>query len=421
MAETQQLSLSIDTDFLLEFTKYTLNFSWIVACALAAILLFGLLGSLLRKKLRFRKFHAVALIFGIIPLVSAILISNQLSILNKYAVLLFSFPLLIILAFSLYEKLSMRHAIGIMIVWSLILIHSLLWSRDHYRYFYQSPYEETAKEIKAFTQTHPVDSTLVICTYGSDIAGFYKHKTAISNELKYVFTDSVKNGIKLRGQLSDSTFNYLVIAGAAGKSPWLYALAHEYFQVSLVESNYNQGSCIVMKRGEPHYRNYLEGSLCDFSKAAAVSWSFDPANVMKDTMNSSSVFKTDSSVEFNISWTRHTSGFIRSQANIIDATIWVYLPEEFKGEACWSASLEAGSGVISLSEEKISNSTLPVGQWTPLSVSIFLPGVKHIPFDSEIKVNLRTKNSSAFFVRQAFVGIRTGNPALYWITYGLFD
>lgn len=421
MAEAKQITFSCNADYLVGFAKYILNFSWIVACTLAAVVLFGLISSIVRKKLHFSKFHAVTLIFCVIPLLSAFLLSENFSLLHQYSVLLFSFPLLMVFAFSLYEKLSMRHTIGIMIVWSLILIHSLFWSRDHYRYFYHSQFEETTREIKAFTQTHPVDSTLVFCKYSSDIAGFYKNRTGISNDLKYVFTDSLQNGITLRKWLSDSTYNYLVIAGPSEKCPWVYALAHEYFPVSLQESYYNQGSCIVMKRGEAHYRNYLWGSLCDFSRSASVRWMFDPASVIKDTLNSSRVFETNSNVENGLSWTRHTSGFIRSQANIIDATIWVYLPEEFKGEARWSAALETDSGVISLNEGLISTDNLPVGQWAPLSVSVFLPGIRQIPFDSEIKVRLCTKNSSVFYVRQAFAGVRSGNPAIYWITYGLFD
>ncbi|HPS84036.1 MAG TPA: glycosyltransferase family 39 protein, partial [Bacteroidales bacterium] len=156
MAEANQISFSCNADYLVGFAKYILNFSWIVACALAAVVLFGLISSIVRKKLHFSKFHAVTLIFCFIPLLSAFLLSGNFSLLHQYSVLLFSFPLLIVFAFSLYEKLSMRHTIGIMIVWSLILIHSLFWSRDHYRYFYHSQFEETTKEIKAFTQTHPV-------------------------------------------------------------------------------------------------------------------------------------------------------------------------------------------------------------------------------------------------------------------------
>ncbi|HBG71041.1 MAG: hypothetical protein A2W93_02945 [Bacteroidetes bacterium GWF2_43_63] len=407
--------------FFVDYGKYIFNFSYVTAVAFALIIVYGVIISVVRKKIRFRKVHLVALIFGTIPAIAGYIYSVKVAALLQYSVLLFSFPMLIFLAFSFYEKISTRQTIGITIVWSLILIHSLIWTRDHYKYFYQSPYEETAKEIKAFTQTHPVDSTLVLTSFRSEVADIYKNRYGINPKLQYAFPESQQNIMELRNWLADTSYNYLIIAKSSETQPWLYALAHEYFPVSLQESNYNQGSCIVMMRGEPHYRNYLWGSKCDFSKSSSIRWLFDSASVIEDTLNSRRIIKIDSTDEYSVTWTKHTYGFIRSQANIIDATAWIYLPDSIAGEALWVASLETDTGTISWNATPISTETLPVGQWAPISVSIFLPDLKNIPFDSKVKIYICNKNRSEFYVRQAFAGIRAGNPAIYWITYGLFE
>lgn len=415
------LSFNPDFYFFVEYGKYVFNFSYIVFIAFSIVVLFGIINTIVRKKIHFRKVHFITLIFGIVPAIFCFVFCNQNEMHVRYSVLLFSLPMLILFALSFYEKLSMRITIWITIVWSLILIHSLIWTRDHYKYFYHSPYEETTKEIKAFTQTHSVDSTMVLCTYSSEVADVYKMKYGINQNLQYVFPDSLQNIMELRNWLSETNYNYLIIAKSSETQPWLYALAHEYFPISLQESNYNQGSCVVMQRGEPHYRNYLWGSKCDFSKPSSVRWQFDSASVIEDTLNSRRVIKIDSTAEYSLTWTKHTYGFIRSQANIIDATVWIYLPDSITEEAFWVASLETDTGTISYNATPISTKTLRVGQWAPLSASIFLPDLKNIPFDSKVKIYICNKNRSKFYVRQAFAGIRAGNPAIYWITYGLFE
>ncbi|MPM13193.1 hypothetical protein SDC9_59548 [bioreactor metagenome] len=407
--------------FFIDYGKYIFHFSKIAAATFILIVLFGIISAIVRRNFRIRKIQIIALIFGLIPVAAGYLYSIYFSALLQFSVLIFSFPMLILVSFSFFEKANLRHTIGLTILWSIVLIHSLIWNRDYYKYFYHSPYEESTKQIKAFTQTHPSDSTLVVCTYRSKIADIYKNKYDINPDIQYVFPDSLANTVELRKWLTDTTYHYLILAKTIENKPWLQAYCHEFFPITIRETNYNQGSCVIMKRGEPHYRNYLAGSKCDFSKASAVQWMFDPSKLIRDTLNSSCVLKIDSSVEYAATWMKNTSGFVRSKANVIDATAWVYLPDSTQNEALWVVSIESDTGTVCWMATPVNTETVPVKQWAPVSVSIFLPDLTAaIPSDAVIKVYLYNKNRSEFYMRQAFAGIRAGNPAVYWITYDLY-
>ncbi len=421
ITEFNHVSVTSATDYSIGFLKYAFDFSWIVAGAFVLIALYGFFAAALLRKIRFGKFHVVLLVLTTISVASVFLFSNNYPFFNRYSLMLFSFPLIIVFVFSFYEKINLRHVIGITVIWSLILIHSLIWSRDHYQYFYHSPYEETGREIKAFTQTHSLDSIMVLCSYDQKIADFYKDKYGVANKLHYFFYRSNKDFSDLLKQLSDEQYHYLIIAENAQTPMSLYALSHEYFSVSLQESHYNQGSCIVMKRGEPHYRNYLRGSLCNFSKHSNVCWEFDTCHVLTDTLKAAKILKCGNNNQHCISWTQHISGYLRSQANIFDATIWIYLPDTLEKEAFWVTELVSDTSIITVNKTSVNTDLLPTNTWVPVSSGLFFPDIRKIPFDAKIRVYLCNKNTTNIYVRQAFAGIRAGNPSIYWLTDGLFD
>jgi len=407
--------------FFIDYGKYIFHFSKFAAVFFGVIILYGIIETSIRKEVRIRRPHVIALVLGVVPIVIGYAYSVYVASLLQFSILLFSFPFLILLVLSVFQHVGWRQTEVIITLWTAVLVFTLIDHREHYKYFYHSPFEESAIEIKAFTQTHPSDSTLVICSYRSEVADFYKEKYNISPKLKYVYPDQLKNTLELKRLLNDTTYHYLIFTKTNESKPWLYALTHEYFPKISLERNYNQGSCIIMKRGENHYNNYLAGSLCTFDSNTNKDWIFDGTHVLKDTLEAATVLQVDSMTQYAATWVKPAAGFIRSRANIIDATAWIYLPDTFSGSANWVASLETDTGAVSWNATPISLETLPVGRWSPVSVSIFLPDIAEIPANAVIKVYISNENKKAFLVKQTYAGIRAGNPAIYWITYGLFE
>jgi len=325
-----------------------------------------------------------------------------------------------VLAFSVFEKAGKVQTYILTGLWSLMLLYSLIFVRQHYYYFYRSPYQESMKEIQVFTESYPVDSTLVLCNFRPEITEFYKTKYNITPNLHFTNPDSIKELKQLHQQLSDEKYRYLILAKTNENQPWLFALTREYFSNVLKEENYNQGSCFIMSRGgSASFSNYYFSSICHYDSLSSGTWIFDNARIVNDTIGSSSVLKIDSNVQYESTLVQNLSGKLTSRNSVIDATIWVYLPNTMKGEALWVTSVESDTGSVVWQSVAINSSSVPVRQWTPVSVSVFVPDLAETPYDKTLKVYLTNNSQSEFYIRNAFAGIRTGNEAIYWITYGI--
>lgn len=407
--------------FFYDYFKYIFHFSKITAIVFGAIFVFGLAQSIYRKTFQLRKAHLVALILGISPAIIGYLYSIEVAPLLQFSVLIFSFPLLVLLAFSVFEKAGKYQTYLITIVWSLMLLFSLIFVRQHYHYFYHAPYQESMKEIEVFTETHPIDSTLVLCNFRSEITDYYVEKFNIPNNLIILNPDSFAKLSELHSTLSEQQYRYLILAKANEKQPWLNAIVQEYFPSTIAENNYNQGSCKMMERGELNpYSGYSFKSLCNFDTLVQSNWIINRSNIFRDTLDDSYCSVIDSSVQYQSTLVQPLEGLVTSKNCVIDATVWVFLPDTIKGEALWVASIEADTGSVVWLGSPINTSSVPLKKWTPVSVSIFVPDMKEIPSDKTLKVYLFNSAKSTFYIRNAFVGIRSGNAAIYWITYGLF-
>ncbi|MGD9492631.1 MAG: hypothetical protein AB7V36_04695, partial [Bacteroidales bacterium] len=83
--------------------------------------------------------------------------------------------------------------------------------------------------------------------------------------------------------------------------------------------------------------------------------------------------------------------------------------------------LVSDTSIITVNKTSVNTDLLPTNTWMPVSSGLFFPDIRKIPFDTKIRVYLCNKNTTDIYVRQAFAGIRAGNPSIYWLTDGLFD
>jgi hypothetical protein len=406
--------------FFYDYLKYIFHFSKFTAIFFGVMVLFGFAQSIIQKKIQLRRVHLIALVLGILPAAIGYVYSVKVAPLLQFSVLLFSFPMLVLLAFSVFEKAGKIQTYILTGLWSLMLLYSLIVVRQHYNYFYRSPYQESMKEIQAFSESYPVDSTVVLCNFRPEITEFYKTKYNITPNLHFTNPDSIKELKKLHQLLSDEKYRYLILAKTNENQPWLFALTREYFSKVLKDKNYNQGSCFIMSRGgEASYSNYFFSSICHYDSLSSGTWIFDNARIVNDTLGSRSVLKIDSLVQFESTLVQPLKGLVKSKNCIVDATVWVFVPDSIVGEALWVASIESDTGAVVWCASTINSNSVPINKWVPASVSVFIPDMKEIPFDKILKVYLFNSAKSTFYIRNAFAGIRTGNDAVYWITYGL--
>ena len=83
--------------------------------------------------------------------------------------------------------------------------------------------------------------------------------------------------------------------------------------------------------------------------------------------------------------------------------------------------LKSNSDIIKISETNINGKLMPHDLWIPVSSSISLPHVKNTTKNMEIFSSLNIEDNTVLFVKQAYVGVRNGNPAVLWPSYGILE
>lgn len=406
--------------FFYDYIKYIFHFSPLTAMVFFAMIAMGLVIAIFKKQFKLRKTHLIALTLGLLPAVIGYIYSVLVAPLLQFSVLLFSFPLLIILAFSVFEHFNKRTVHVLTLIWSAMMLYSLIFVRQHYQYFYHAPYEESIKEIKSFSENHSCDSTLVLCNFRPEITAFYQEKYDIAQSLTFINPDSITEYKNLHQHLSNANYKYLVLAKANENQPWLFAISLAYFPEIITENNYNQGSCIMMQKTNTVEKAYMYYSKCNFNTTQTNSWLFDSNRVFNDSTTNGPVLQIDSSVIYEATYSEALSNKINSRANVIDATLWVQIPDTMNGEALWVSCIENDTGSVTWRSVPINISSVPKGVWAPVSVSILVADLPSLRGNEQLKVYLYNQSATPFLIKEPSVGIRQGNRSIYWITYGLF-
>jgi hypothetical protein len=110
-------------DFIPQHIYVTFNHSWKLAMIAMGI---GILGLLMSGKQRFGKYHILAFLWFVLPLVIGYFYSVWRNPVLQHSVLLFSFPFLLLLIFSAWQNLIRPHvsATGLLLVITGLFIHT---------------------------------------------------------------------------------------------------------------------------------------------------------------------------------------------------------------------------------------------------------------------------------------------------------
>ena len=217
-----------ESTFLTDFLQYTMNYAplFIFATGIAIILPL-ILGK--REKRHFPIRWAVLAWFVII-FVMAYVYSLLREPILQYSTLLFSYPFLIIIAFSLYRNVTMTKVQTVAVVLALLFIgsSSLIVNRQHYDTMYHQGYDQIAKEMKQDYDSLQ-DIHFATTTEYYQLPDFYQSQTDVTNR---VFFDR-ENTIQDFRQYLNQNDSHLLGFGwtdyadpiweteAVGAYPWL--------------------------------------------------------------------------------------------------------------------------------------------------------------------------------------------------------
>lgn len=398
-------------NFFVEFIKYLTHFNGVVLYFFIGIWGYGI-WNFIKNKETFTREQLIVLFLGVSPSIIGYLYSTYRAPVLQYSILIFSVPFLFLFFFSFIKKVKKLYLYSISILWSLLLIYSLVFTRNHYHYFYKSIYKETFNTIKQ----NQLDSTLILCGFSKEIGNYYQKKFKIKDTLNIYYPYLFKNKIELYNLLSNSKYKRVLFSTVTNDMPSLFALCHEYFPHLIMHKFLDQGEIRIMERGSALFTGYTFLSSNAFNERNA--WSFNQAKIKKDA-NDNIFYVIDKEDEFDVQYEFQNKNEINDYAQIIDISAWIFLPDSFNGNAHLVASIEKDS-ILLWQSFKINSNDLPKMTWIPISTSIFIPDFNYSLDSIKIKTYFWNPERQLFYVSKSFLGIRKGNSYIYWINHSFF-
>ncbi len=396
-----------DIYFFVNYFKFLTHFNTIVLIFCFALLFGGGLIYFLIIRQTFRKEHLITLYLAITPAIIGYFYSIFIAPVLQISVLIFSTSFLILFVFSFLEKTDKRLVLGLTILWSFLLIYSLVFTRDYYTNFYKSIYKETFLKLKQINN----DSTLVLCGFKKEIGDYYINKYEINqtSNIYYPYRLTKKELYKL---LNNEKYRYLCMSRVTNDSPYLFALYKEYFPNVISYYYFDQGEIILFSRDSLMFNKCY--TFFDFNNFKEKNnWVFD----FKKTVDDKSFVKAyciDSTTEYSVQYEFVNNGEIYSYAQLVDITAWIFIPKQFNGRAYLVASIEKDS-ILVWQSAIVDSSTIPFEQWVPIATTLFFPDFSHSLDSLKIKVYFWNPEKQIFYIAKTFFGIRNSNFKIYWI------
>ena len=171
--------------FLTDFIQYTMNYSQLFMFATGIIILLPLIlgkHSKLRQPLRWAGIAWFVIIFAI-----AFAYSMLREPIIQHSTLIFSYPFVIIVAFSLFETRTLSPWQTALVVAAILFIGttSLIMERRHYDLMYHQGFDQIAAEMQQDKEQYGDNILFATRTEIGEAAEFYQAKTNVENRMVY--------------------------------------------------------------------------------------------------------------------------------------------------------------------------------------------------------------------------------------------
>ncbi len=171
-----------ESTFLIDFFKYTLNYSWLF---IFAFIIFAILPFLSNKILKDNKLklRIIGVLWFVIPFAVALLYSKIKEPILQFSTLIFGAPFLIIILFSFYNDLKVTVKETAIIISTILLIGivSLITDRQYYKQVYNQGFDGIAAEMKKDQDKYGDSITFLSHSNMSFMTKFYQDKEGITN------------------------------------------------------------------------------------------------------------------------------------------------------------------------------------------------------------------------------------------------
>ncbi|NEN24829.1 glycosyltransferase family 39 protein [Cryomorpha ignava] len=383
-----------------------------------SVLMYGLVGAIMAggfftiKKADFSlKKFLLFLTFFILPALIGYFYSVYSSAVLQYSVLIFSTPFIL---FLLFGHISNQKPVVNAVLTLIILAiggYALIYKREHYRVFYDSPYEKIIDDAQKVNSQFPGTPILIHSHHA--ITDYYLDENTFS--IPFTWLDSLPTTAQLilfldSASKVSNTFYYGHLSENDSKT---IPIIRDYFPEIKWQSNYFNASTYLFSKGE---KMKTKNVVLDFETAETKNWSnFDLNYVVEtDILNESHAYKVDSTIEWSVSFHENLSFFSPQKNDFIDIALSGYFEKSPK-ETLVVATLKNDETTVywgaSGFHDFLTSDIFP--QQVKAHLTIKLSDVQGIEKQTALTVFLWNKGESQFLIDDFEIARRAGNRVLY--------
>jgi len=400
--------------FFKDYMRYIFHFSWPLYVGSLLLLHVGYIRGAVLRKHKWNKYFTLVIVWAVLPALIGYLYSIKVAAVLQFSVLIFSFPFLLMFLFGFFQLQKIRLTNILVIVFSLGLIITLIFERQHYKMFYNSHLEQGFAEVKNMEAQYDPAKTLVVYTVREEIAEYYSDEYKISGDQKFINYDSLQNIKVLTAELMSGKYDYVCLISP---DPVLYRQISTLFPLVIKSRHLDQGGFYVFSKEESEESpDYYYSSDLLFNKDLNQNWNINTDCIITDTLTGEEYFQMHPGLEYGLSLVLPFDSILKSRMDYPEATAWVYLPDSL-GEANLTMTIERDTSMIMFRAFPINTETVPVKQWVPVSGALFLPD-NNADLDNTIMKVYIWNNGSSVRIKSMHVDFREGNKVLYWIVKG---
>jgi len=398
-----------DIHFLINYVAWIFHFSTPLLILVGVLFVFSLFNLFRYRK--FNNYFWISLVWVCIPVVAGFIYSILVASVLQFSVLIFTFSFLLFVLFAGLPEIKFWPKLGLLILLMLLSIYTLIKTRDHYKIFYESAYEQMMVESEIAGHSHQNNCYILLDTH-TKYAAYYKDKHNFKIPVNYF--DQNLSKITVDSILKNTGKDYILYGNISGAPPYLYSMILKHYPNLILQKDYFIGNVYLFSK---------TGDQTGIENRKTIS--FNPMDTMiKDWNLKDSGIESDSTEqgnyfyhiypdeEYSLTYSFHFKDFNIEENDFIDIRVRVR-----SDEPC-------GALIVSDLIEKDESVHWSAGNfsdyqtkgWYDVFQSIKLSDLLHSN-NSEVKVYIWNKDKNEFWIDEIEIVLRKGNPRLY----GLFE
>ncbi|HTA28389.1 MAG TPA: glycosyltransferase family 39 protein, partial [Bacteroidia bacterium] len=323
-------------DYIIDYIKYTFNFSRYIYAIAAALFLAGLISFIRRKDKKMIKFILLSFCWFTIQFLIGFLYSKYANPILEKSSLIFTFPFFLFCLFGWLPELKLSGKLLAVLVICIVCTLSLTHERKYYDIFYKSRYEQEVLLTDSVIKKYGINDCLPFLQMNDDdsVPQYYikKHKIAVP----YINQELANSNLLQLTRYLQTTKNnhhYLSFGGLARSSdPVLMAIFLNYYPYLIKQSNFDQGSFFLLTSNPNEGKSpYIFESVNSFEQRCQY-WSEANKTFVSDSISFAGkhAYKMDSLNEWGSSFTCPLTTMTDNKHNLILISVSIYPLEKLK-------------------------------------------------------------------------------------------